>query len=74
MTMAVKRLLDSFHELSEPEGHGLVVEILRRTVYDVASLPDDDLLMTAEALFQIWMGGKPRASSVAVEGGERRSG
>jgi len=51
MTMAVKRLLDSFHELSEPEGHGLVVEILRRTVYDVASLPDDDLVMAAEALF-----------------------
>jgi hypothetical protein len=51
MIMAVKRLLDSFHELSEPKGHGLVVEILRCTVFDVASLPDDDLVMTAEALF-----------------------
>ncbi len=49
--MAVKRLLDSFNELSEPKGHGLVVEILRRTIFDVASLPDDDLVITAEALF-----------------------
>ena len=51
MTTVVKRVLDSLKELSEPEKHELVVEILRSTVAEVPQLTDDDLVMTAEALF-----------------------
>jgi hypothetical protein len=52
MTGAVQHILDSFKELSEAEKHELAVEILRRTVEpDSPHLSDDDLVLSAEALF-----------------------
>jgi hypothetical protein len=52
MTRAVQHILESFKQLSEVEKHELAVEILRRTVgRDSPRLSDDDLVLSAEALF-----------------------
>ncbi len=52
MTTAVQSLLESFDLLTDTEKHELTVAILRRsTLSDVPPLPDDALVLSAEALF-----------------------
>jgi hypothetical protein len=47
-----QQLLESFEGLPEEEKHQVVAEILRRTFnQDISSLTDDELTLSAEALF-----------------------
>jgi hypothetical protein len=52
MTSSVQQLLHSFDLLPEAEQRELAWEILRRTVnYDLPALSDEELVLSAEALF-----------------------
>ncbi len=52
MSAAVLALIESFEALSEAERHEAVVEILRRSLPSgTEALPDDELVIAAEALF-----------------------
>jgi hypothetical protein len=52
MTSSVQHLLHSFDLLPETEQRAVAWEILRRTVnFDFPSLSDDELVLSAEALF-----------------------
>jgi hypothetical protein len=47
-----QQLLESFERLPEEEKQQIVAEILRRTLnQDISSLSDDELTLSAEALF-----------------------
>jgi hypothetical protein len=47
-----QQLLESFERLPEEEKQQIVAEILRRTLnQDISSLTDDELTLSAEALF-----------------------
>jgi hypothetical protein len=47
-----QQLLESFERLPEEEKQQVVAEILRRTLNrDIPSLTDDELILSAEALF-----------------------
>lgn len=52
MTIAVEFLIDSFERLSEREKKQFAFEILRRiSDLDYAALSDEELLLSAEAVF-----------------------
>lgn len=52
MTLAVEFLIDSFERLSEREKKQFAFEVLRRTSdLDYAALSDEELLLSAEAVF-----------------------
>ena len=52
MTSSVQQLLHSFDLLPEAEQQELAWEILRRTVnFELPSLSDEELVLSAEALF-----------------------
>lgn len=52
MTVAVKKILDRFDELSEPEKRDAAREILRRLPPEqILPLADDELTAAAEELF-----------------------
>ena len=52
MTSSVQQLLHSFDLLPEAERRELAWEILRRTVnFDLPSFSDEELVLSAEALF-----------------------
>jgi hypothetical protein len=47
-----QQLLESFEQLPEEEKQQVVAEILRQTLnQDISSLTDDELTLSAEALF-----------------------
>jgi hypothetical protein len=53
MTTTVKRLLDTFDALPDPEKHQAAVEILKRAQAQApADLPDAALVEAADELFQ----------------------
>ncbi len=52
MTPTIEHLLKSFEQLTEPEKHDLIVEMLRRTpAFDAPALSDEELVLAAEDLF-----------------------
>ncbi len=52
MTLAVEFLIDSFERLSEREKKQFAFEVLRRiSDLDYAALSDEELLLSAEAVF-----------------------
>ncbi|MEA2601948.1 MAG: hypothetical protein QOF89_2940 [Acidobacteriota bacterium] len=52
MTKAAKKLLATFETLPEPDKQELAVEILRHTLNESYSSPDDsDLVFAADQLF-----------------------
>jgi hypothetical protein len=52
MSVAVRKLLDSFDSLLPGEKQEAVVEILRRVPTEAGDLPDDVLTATADDLFR----------------------
>lgn len=52
MNTQSQQLLESFKQLPEEEKQQVVAEILRQTLnQDISSLTDDELTLSAEALF-----------------------
>ena len=52
MTRVAKRFLQTFEKLPEPDKHAVAVEILRHTLEEGYSSPDDsDLVFAADQLF-----------------------
>ncbi len=52
MNTLSQQLLESFEQLPEEEKQQVAAEILRRTLNtDITSLTDDELTLSAEALF-----------------------
>jgi hypothetical protein len=53
MTASVKRILESFDELPEPEKREVASAILRRTLrFDTPPLTEEDLVAEADELFR----------------------
>lgn len=52
MTQAVKNLLASFEQLTEPEKHDLAIEVVRRAdIFGSPDMSDDELALAGEDLF-----------------------
>lgn len=53
MTQAVKRIVDEFEALPEPERQELLAELLRRMATEPHNLPDEqDLIAAADLVLQ----------------------
>lgn len=52
MSASAQEILKSFEQLPESEKQEVASEILRRTInFDIPSLSDDELVLSAEELF-----------------------